>query len=177
MKKFYLAIIVLSQLLCGSVYANSVESNVSVLKKIFKDGRHSTIIANAQTTKEMITQYLYFKYSYMSDSSVYEKYQFVDDAEDFVVDDQVAGTIKSKAVYETVEHYLKEIYGSSSESVRNRRILVAKNILDEIVKDGAVFGFDGFEQNGCAAPTPYLLIIDKAGKTVYGIDLNPCKEL
>jgi hypothetical protein len=39
-----------------------------------------------------------------------------------------------------------------------------------------LFGTDGFQQSGCAAPTVYLLVVDTAGKTVDGVELTPCDE-
>jgi len=48
--------------------------------------------------------------------------------------------------------------------------------LDALHDAGAAFAFDGFGQNGCAAPTSYLIVLDVKGKAGYGVDLNPCSE-
>jgi hypothetical protein len=41
---------------------------------------------------------------------------------------------------------------------------------------GIEFGFEGFAQNGCGAPTLLLHIIDTFHQTVYTIDMMPCSE-
>lgn len=38
------------------------------------------------------------------------------------------------------------------------------------------FGYDAMAQNGCAAPTTHLLVIDPERETVAGVDLFPCRE-
>ena len=67
-----------------------------------------------------------------------------------------------------------------TESVRRHRLgaLAATTLLQRVMDsvDVAVFGFDGYEQNACAASMSYLLVIDPKNQRGYGIDLNPCEE-
>ena len=52
----------------------------------------------------------------------------------------------------------------------------AKAAFEDLVRAGAVFGYDAGQESGCAAPTDFLLVIDPKGKKVYTIELTPCDE-
>lgn len=53
---------------------------------------------------------------------------------------------------------------------RARRAVLA------LAAQGFDLAFDGWAQNGCAAPTAKLLILDAASGGVRGIDVTPCRE-
>lgn len=41
---------------------------------------------------------------------------------------------------------------------------------------GFALAFDGWAQNGCAAPTAKLLVVDPESGGVRGVDVTPCRE-
>lgn len=108
----------------------------------------------------------YIKAKYKDDEYVGNQYKYVRNAKNFTVEETVAGTISLKTAKT----------GLSSENWSKRQIDYYQSLLEEISEAGGSFGFDGYEQHGCAAPTTFLLIIDPDGQTVYGVDLEPCSE-
>ena len=78
-----------------------------------------------------------------------------------------------EAVRETAEDGLEWVWEPEERAAKAAEL---RATFDALVLRGAVFGFDGWEQNGCAAPTYLLLVLDTATPFVYAIDLNPCDE-
>lgn len=103
----------------------------------------------------------------------------------FQIDEQVAGIftdytkMKEDILYSVGEYYVdsdgQEDGNGGTISVAKIKKDLAAN-LDALHAAGAVFAFDGFGQSGCAAPTPFLIVLDVKNKAGYGIDLNPCSE-
>jgi len=107
-----------------------------------------------------------------------ESYSFEDPGQHLLADAQVAGTLAADvAIREAVES-VTSWYGAIEDdpAVTKARVARVKGLLDTIAASGASFGFDGFQQNGCAAPTTFLLVLDANRGRVYGVDMNPCAE-
>jgi hypothetical protein len=56
------------------------------------------------------------------------------------------------------------------------RIAKAQSAFERLVLNGAIFGYDGSQQNGCAAPTDFLLIINPHESTVFTLETTPCTK-
>lgn len=138
----------------------SIQSLVSHIQKTLAEGRHDSGQTKSSDPLEMVKEYIAKKYEY--DTEIFKGYRFVKDATSLTVDEPVAGLLKTSAVLHEVRS------GEGTEAVEAD--------FKALLKTQAVFGFDGFEQNACAAPTPFLLVLDPANKTVYGIDLSPCRN-
>lgn len=115
----------------------------------------------------------YIKAKYEDDRDIGGDYKFVENGDELVEDEEIAGTFKTETAFQLVDEAIADYYDDKSSEDRRAKV---RELLETIAKQGGTFGFDGFEQSGCAAPTPWLLVIDKNHKTVYGIDLNPCSE-
>jgi hypothetical protein len=120
----------------------------------------------------MVKQYIAKKYE--GDDT---GFTFVTDG-DMTSDEQVAGTVKASAAHDAVVEAFDYWLADSLENPEEAPALREKAIklIDGLADAGAAFGFDGWEQNGCAAPTSFLLVLDTKSKMVYGVDLNPCIE-
>lgn len=123
----------------------------------------------------------YIKAKYADDEEIGNEYKYVDNGDALVEDEAVAGTLAADTALKLADEVIGNYYDGYDETndpdaTAKARHAKVKELLETVVKQGGTFGFDGFEQSGCAAPTPWLLIIDKKHKTVYGVDLNPCSE-
>jgi hypothetical protein len=106
-----------------------------------------------------------------------EDYEIVENATEFETDVMKAGTVTLEAAHAAVSDGIEYVDSVAEEEESTpRHQAEAAAALDAIVEAGAILGFDGWGQSGCAAPTPVLVIIDTEAKFVYGIDLNPCSE-
>ncbi len=94
----------------------------------------------------------------------------------FDVDTSTAGTVTVQAAHAAVRRGIVWMWESSDEDSIPRRQDEASAALDAIVEAGGILAYDGAGQNGCAAPTLMLLVIDVKAGYVYGIDLEPCDE-
>jgi hypothetical protein len=86
-------------------------------------------------------------------------------------DTQAVGTISNADAWSTIRHDLSDyLQGSAAGKAK------AKKAFDALTSQGVVFGYDGWQESGCAAPTDFLLLIDPHGKTVFTLELTPCDE-
>ena len=160
--------------LSGAPTTLDIASGVDALEEIFSPGaRNDSFGVSSSTPITMVHQYIEKKYE--ADAA---GYKFVSDADSLTSDEQVAGTLKSAAAHDAVLDAFDGWMADSLENPEEAPALrqKAEKLIDGLIDAGAAFGFDGFEQNGCAAPTAFLLVLDPKEKTVYGVDLNPCIE-
>lgn len=108
----------------------------------------------------------YIAAKYKDDTDLSEAYDYVENSKTLAIDTQIAGTVSLQTA----------IANFGGEGWTAKQTKYAESLLREIAAAGGSFGFDGFEQNACAAPTPFLLVIDPKGGQVFGIDLSPCQE-
>lgn len=137
-------------------------------------GHNDEVAASGATPLDAIKAYV--DYEYDSDPEDGTDFKFVSDADGFDIDDEVAGTF-------TLDVAIKEVLAAidGNDQTHDENITVNRGdevtaLMKSIAAAGGTFGFDGFGQNGCAAPTAMLLVVDPTDKTVYAVDLNPCSE-
>ena len=90
------------------------------------------------------------------------------------MDQMQAGTLQPHSAFSMVQTSIDEYMNDELDKKAIKE--QAHTVLTRLHDFKVIFGFDGFQQNGCAAPTPYLLVLDQNSKTVYGINLFPCEE-
>ena len=56
------------------------------------------------------------------------------------------------------------------------RVKAATEILEALRDGDAVFGFDGWQQSGCAVLTNVLLVLSPAEEKLWAVELEPCSE-
>ena len=151
----------------GSKKRDLVQSIEAVLER----GRHDMQIVQAGSGDSMVRAYI--EHKYQDDRNVFKNYRFVSNANDTVVDQEVAGTLDRARVLPIVEDSLSRWSQATGSDLSSKSLPMFSSLLK---MKNLEFGFDGFEQNGCAAPTEFLLILDKSTGEVDGIDLNPCEE-
>ena len=139
-------------------------------------GRHDDQRVSGGTPLALVKSYIKAKYA--DDPEMAEGYELRSEAPAMLADEQVAGTL-TKAValrdsLETVGLWYQD--WEETAAAKKARLDRVKAAIEKAAAAGAVFGFDGYEQNGCAAPTSYLLVLDPKNQRGYGIDLNPCEE-
>jgi hypothetical protein len=118
--------------------------------------RNNVLTVESTDPLQMLQDYIATKNQYSPE--VLAKYVYLVSSGQIFEDTAIAGLISSGVAFDAVRG--------------NAR---AETLVRTLSAEGAIFAFDGFEQNGCASPTPYLLVIDVQAQKVYGIDLNPCK--
>ncbi|MBI3017637.1 MAG: hypothetical protein HYY62_06565 [Deltaproteobacteria bacterium] len=87
------------------------------------------------------------------------------------------GTLKTSVAVKEVSYEAPWIAKDPANPEEVRKL--QHKIVDHVgllILSGAEFGFDAHAQNGCAAATPYLLILDTKLQKVYGIDLHHCTQ-
>lgn len=139
-------------------------------------GRHDDQRVTGGTPLALVKSFI--KEKYAGDPEMAEGYEFRSEASGILADEQVAGTL-TKAValrdaLDTVGLWYQD--WEETPAAKQKRLDRVKASIEKAAAAGAVFGFDGYEQNACAAPTSYLLVIDPRNQRGYGIDLNPCEE-
>lgn len=136
-------------------------------------GRNDDYAVTGSTPMEMVKSYIKAKYA--DDEELGAGYRYQDNGTNLLADEQVAGTLSSDVALRASLDTVGTWYENMETNVGEQKAKV-RAIFDKLSAAGATFGFDGFEQNACAAPTSFLLVIDAANKHVYGVDLNPCEE-
>jgi len=103
-------------------------------------------------------------------------YTYSTNATKFVTDDMVAGIFASPAA--TKAAIITALRNADNENAPFTSALEAtvSEKIDTLAAAGAVFAFDGMQQNGCATGTAFLAVIDTKHNTAFGIDLTPCEE-
>jgi len=165
MKIFFssLALLLTTQLAFATTVSNKAEKLQNLMGRY---ARNDSYKVKTGAPLQMIKNYIFAKNKKFGDTESAKEYRFVRSGKTFIMDEKIAGTLSSEVVLATVLNL---------EGLSKRQQQFAVTLVKEIKSAGGAFGFDGYEQNGCATPTPFLLIIDPKGK-VFGIDLAPCTE-
>ena len=114
----------------------------------------------------LLKQYLDSKYK--NDPDLRSYFLTLKDSKKWTFDNFIAGTWPQKDVLSRIAEVLPENQKNREEILK----LFSKLLENSNLR----FGYDGFEQNGCAAPTAFLLILNTLEGRVDGIDLIPCQE-
>ena len=121
-----------------------------------------------KTTDEITLLKHYLDSKYKNDPDLRSLFLTIKDSKKWTFDNFIAGTWPQKDVFTRVQEVLPE-------KQKNRDEIL--NLFTKLLENPNLqFGYDGFEQNGCAAPTAFLLILDNLRGRVDGIDLIPCQE-
>ncbi|MBW2528860.1 MAG: hypothetical protein JRI23_32090 [Deltaproteobacteria bacterium] len=159
----------------AAVDSATISQAVDELHEIFFDGRWQSVGVESSEPLEMVRQYL--EDLYYGDEEMLEEYQYVENSPSWYWDEPIAGTIQAQVVMDEAVGQLEWLYEWSHEPEEIAQIQdQATRAIQSLISAGAVFGFDGYEQNYCAAPTSMLLVLDTAESHVYGVDLSPCTE-
>lgn len=128
--------------------------------------------------RQMLVDYVYALYP--DDLETIQSMHYVFNASELNTDTNEVGLFKNpKIAYNEILRQYKGYADDSTGEEKAKFIAAMKVLPDQIqrlVQLGVTFGYDAWQQNGCAAPTPYLLILDPKTKTVYGMNLYPCQE-
>jgi hypothetical protein len=163
--------------LAGPVQTSSIDATVADLEEIFSPyGHHDDYKVTSVVPLDMVKQYIAAKYG--EDPELGSEYKFVSNAKSFEMDTQIAGTVSASVakaeVLGAIDGWMSDWLEDDAKAAALRAKAV--KLMDTLIASGAAFGFDGFEQNGCAAPTTFMLVLDPKTHHVYGVDLNPCSE-
>lgn len=159
----------------------SISSSVEALRTIFPQGRNRDVGVMSSDPVVMVREYVELVHGDV------HTFDFVEDSRRFASDERIAGTMPAETVEERVRRNIEELR-RLEEDERNRPVEpspdvdrsvsrlqeTAVGLLDTLAASGAAFGFDGFAQSSCAAPTEMLLVLDEADQMVYSVDLWPC---
>jgi len=155
---------------------DAFELQVSRIANAFEG--YSTYKVFSDKPEDMLKEYTQVKYADQS-----EDYSFNFKATGMNEDANEAGLFSQGVAYGEVmtqlldEDKLNEAQQNGKEALDYvKRVQDVRNALETANRYGAIYGYDAGEQNGCASPTPYLLILNPKTKTVYGINLYPCQE-
>ncbi len=137
------------------------------------EGRNDVQRGTSAVPSTAVRNYITKKYSY--NPSIVASYAYHDDTQELITEQQVAGTLnRDAAMTSTLDNVSRWLSAKAPGLDLTKRLGLIKEDVDGLAKNGAAFGFDGFEQNACGKPTAFLLVIDPTKKAVYGIDLAPC---
>lgn len=137
-------------------------------------GHDDAVAASGATPLDAIKAYV--DHEHGSDPVKGSAFELVENADAFAFDAPVAGTFTTDVAIREVLAAIDGNDKTHDENVSVNRGDEVRGIMESIAAAGGSFGFDGDGQNGCAAPTAMLLVIDPADATVYAVDLNPCSE-
>jgi hypothetical protein len=149
-----------------NLYSNSEEIILQIKNKI-PSLRHETRQLQ-KTTDEMNLLKQYLDSKYKNDPDLRSYFLTLKDSKKWTFDNFIAGTWPQKDVLNRIAEVLPENQKNRDEILK---------LFSKILKNSNLrFGYDGFEQNGCAAPTAFLLVLDTLEGRVDGIDLIHCQE-
>jgi hypothetical protein len=105
------------------------------------------------------------------------EFEILPEAESFETDVQKLGLVSYEVAKAQVEGSI-EYYFENWEDVTDvaKRVETAGTLMKSLRDGGAKFGFYGWDQHGCAAPTNVLLVLSPANKKVWAVELEPCSE-
>jgi len=168
------------ELVDGTATADSgtdaVASAVDTLQQAVH-GRRDTYPIRGASPIDLVKAYITAKYA--DDPDMAAGYTWTPDAAHIVTDEHAAGTLSTQAALAGALDAVSAWYAEAGErgaEAEKARLETIKGAIESASAGGAVFGFDGMEQNGCAIPTTFLLVLDPASGRGYGIDLTPCSE-
>ncbi len=125
---------------------------VFALESRLDDGRHRQVPVHPEAPLVMVQEAIRRLHYYDRDV----EFDWIENAEEMLTDERTAGTLSPAAVDDALAAY--------------------PEALADLRAAGAAFGFDAYWQNACAAPTPFLLVIDQEAGIIHGIDLQPCRS-
>jgi hypothetical protein len=148
--------------------AESVATKVHKLAGTFAY-RHTARVVRTQATdpQKMIYRFLCVVHS----PEQARQMKLVKGAHRLLTDERVAGTLTVHAAATAVANQFIENEQNAGVDLDPDTARWCAKTVRELAAAGCSLGFDGAWQN--EGPSPYLLVIDPAGKTVYGVDLNP----
>jgi hypothetical protein len=154
--------------------AKAISREVFAMKDVLTSGNHDFARGKPNQSADPIDLVkMFIKHNNSDDPDALKGYKFDSALKDFPSDQQIAGTFASSAVNGMISEAAKEVEDTFQDGDTSKKV---KQHLQNLQGLGVLFGSDGFQQSGCAAPTIYLLVIDTAGKTVDGVELTPCDE-
>jgi hypothetical protein len=157
-------------LLSSSLSLASIHKDAERLKNIFSGGGHHDF--RQVTPAEPLFMVHDYLLKYYGSESEMPKYQFVSKLDHIPVDELWAGTLLPEAALNEAVRAAQ----LSDRAIKGGGLASeAQQIFYRLFRKNAVFGFNGLAQNGCAAATAFLLIIDPVSGTADGIDLYPCE--
>jgi hypothetical protein len=152
----------------ASFAAESVAAKVEKLVGSFRYGDHARVV-RTQTTdpQKMIYRFLCVVHS----PAEAKQFKLVKGAHRLVTDARVAGTLMSHAAATAIANQFISNEQDHGVDLDPDTAKYCAKIVRELAAAGCSLGFDGSWQN--EGPTPYFLVIDPAGKAVYGFDIGP----
>ena len=160
----------LATLWCAPLVAEpTIEDLTSQLAELFGE-KTFAIETESRYSQAMVREFLTARY----DAPTVEDYAWTEWAGEIVADQLLAGTVTLKGAVRAVEGSLSYVYDDKQE-VDLQRVALGGKLVRKLKKlPGVYFGFDGFAQSNCAAPTEYLIVLDTLGQNAYGFELIPC---
>lgn len=152
-------------------HARAVSAEVLAIKRALVAGRHDfERLPRAQAGDPMSLLRAYLARKHAGDEAILAGYAYEPRLRAIPGDERVAGLFASPdvAIPAAVSAVASWADPALVELVRAR--------LTKLAALGVTFGADGFAQNGCAAATALLVVVDPVARTVDGIDLTPCDE-
>jgi hypothetical protein len=154
--------------------AKAISREVFAMKDILTAGNHDFARGKPNQSADPIDLVkMFIKHNNSDDPDALKGYKFDTALKDFPSDQQIAGTFGAASVPGMINEAGRQVESTFQDADAGKKV---KQHLQTLQGLGVLFGSDGFQQNGCAAPTIYLLVIDTAGKTVDGVELTPCEE-
>ncbi len=153
-----------------NAFASSVRHLLLTVGEDFQHGGDVFSVASATPIENALRGYV--ATIYKDDPDTIKAFTYKIGSHVFESDGPIAGTVSNNFAWNVIENDLNMSDATDSKA----NVAKAKKAFDTLTRAGAVFGFDGSQQSGCAAPTDFLLVIDPKGKKVYTIELTPCSE-
>ncbi len=161
------ALVVLTVLPVGApALAASIDDRAAALAALFPAGRHGHWTLAPSPALALVKAFV----RETTDAATFSAYRFVSEAPALDTDAALAGTLAPGAAARALAEALADADDGPL------RLAQATALTEGIAAAGGRFGFDASWQNGCAVPTPFLLVLDEQAGTVAGIDLAPCVE-
>jgi hypothetical protein len=152
--------------------AATIRENFLTLRKIFNpQGRtvsEATVRVSSSDPRIMVNQYLRNRYNGKIASM-----RFFWNSDRLMVNDLSAGTIRAQSTQNVVGEWVLLRHRRNAEYSSVARQV--QQIVNDLLKSGAVIGFDGADVNGCFGVTPLILILDRSNREVFAVELSTCK--
>ena len=151
--------------LASSAFAAKPTTGVARLKELFTTNR--TLHTKTDDPVKMLYRFLYDGH----DAGEVKGMKFVSGAKKIETDTAKTGLLTTAAAASEVANAFVQAQMDAGVDLDGDQVKEIKSLVKDLAKSGMSFGFDGLAQN--EGPTPYLIVMDPATRTVTGFDLNP----
>jgi len=105
-----------------------------------------------------------------------DDFKYLEEGGGFTSDEMTLGLVSYDVALAQVQGSIEFYFDNWEDVDAEQREKDATELMEKLRDEDVVFGFDGWEQSGCAAPVNVMLVLSPSEKKVWAVELEPCSE-